>query len=71
MSKLGIIDYMSEEDYARYNELIAKATELKAKAPKAPRAPRAPMTSEQKIKMAKGRLEAAKAKLEAMLAEQA
>lgn len=63
-----IVEYMSEEDYARYNELINKAEEAKANAPKAPRAPRAPMTKEQKVKMAEGRLAKAQAKLEALLA---
>lgn len=63
-----IVEYMSEEDYARYNELINKAEEAKANAPKASRAPRAPMTKEQKVKMAEGRLAKAKAKLEALLA---
>lgn len=63
-----IVEYMSEEDYARYNELINKAEEAKANAPKAQRAPRAPMTKEQKVKMAEGRLAKAKAKLEALLA---
>lgn len=63
-----IFDYMSQEDYDRYNELIAKATEAKANAPKAPRAPRAPMTVEQKKKMAEGRLAKAQAALDALLA---
>ena len=64
-TKKALIDYMSEEDYNRYNELIAKAEEAKANAPKTPRAPRGPMTVEQKIKMAESR----KAKAEAKLAE--
>lgn len=64
----SIVEYMSQEDYDRYNELINKAEEAKANAPKAPRAPRAPMTKEQKVKMAEGRLAKAKAKLEALLA---
>ena len=64
----SIVEYMSQEDYDRYNELINKAEEAKANAPKAPRAPRAPMTKEQKVKMAEGRLAKAQAKLEALLA---
>lgn len=60
-----LFDYMSEEDYNRFNEILNKATEAKKNAPKAPRASRGPMTIEQKIKLAEGR----KAKLEAKLAE--
>lgn len=66
----NIIDYMSEEDYARYQELIAKATEAKANAPKPERAPRGPMTKEQKVKMAEGRLAKLQAKLDALLASE-
>ena len=60
-----LFDYMSEEDYNHFNEILNKATEAKKNAPKEPRAPRGPMTIEQKIKLAEGR----KAKLEAKLAE--
>ena len=67
MSK-SLFDYMSEADYNRYNELLAKATEAKANAPKAERKPRGPMTKEQKVKLAEGRLAKAQAKLEALLA---
>lgn len=66
-----LVDYILEEDYPRYQELLAKAEEAKANAPKAPRAPRAPMTNEQKKKAAETRLAKAKAALEALLAEQA
>lgn len=66
----SLVDYMSQEDYDRYNELINKATEAKANAPKAPRAPRAPMTIEQKRKMAEGRLAKAQAMLDALLASE-
>lgn len=66
----SIIDYMSQEDYDRYNELLNMAEEAKAKAPKAPRAPRTPMTIEQKTKMAEGRLAKAQAALDALLAAQ-
>lgn len=68
MVSKNIIDYMSEEDYKRYNELLDKATEAKANRPKAVRAPKGPMTQEQKIAMAQKRLAAAQAKLDAMLA---
>lgn len=64
-----LFDYMTEEDYARYNEIIAMAEEAKANAPKPVRAPRGPMTQEQKIKMAKARLAKSQEKLDALLAE--
>lgn len=63
-----LIDYICEEDYARYNELLAKAQEAKKNAPKAPRAPKGPMTIEQKTKMASNRLAKAKDALEKLLA---
>ena len=63
----SIVDYMTEEDYNRYNELIAHAEELKAAAPKAPRAPKA-TDPEKKIALAKARVAKAQAALEAMLA---
>lgn len=67
----SILDYISEEDYPRFQELLDKAEAAKAAAPKAPRAPRAPMTAEQKRKAAETRLAKAQAALEALLAEQA
>lgn len=60
----NLVDFILEEDYARYQELVAKATENKKNAPKPKRKPRGPLTNEQKIKMMEGR----KAKLEAQLA---
>ena len=63
-----LFDYMSEADYNRYNELLAKATEAKANAPKPERKPRAPMTKEQKVKMAEGKLAKLQAQLDALLA---
>ena len=71
MANKTIIDYMSEEDYTRYNELIAKAEAAKANAPKAERKPRGPMTAEQKMKAAEARLAKAQSALEALLAAQA
>lgn len=65
-----IIDYIPEEKYARYMELLDMAEEAKKNAPKPERAKRGPMTMEQKIKLAEGRLAKAQAKLEAMLAAQ-
>lgn len=67
----SIIDYISEEDYPRFNELLNMAEEAKKNAPKAPRTPRAPMTPEQKKKLAEGRLAKAQAALDALLAQQA
>lgn len=65
-----IIDYMTDEDYARYNELIAKAEEAKANAPKAPRAPRGPMTVEQKKKNTEAKIAKLQEKLNALLASE-
>ena len=64
-----LVDFISEEDYPRYQELIAMATEAKANAPKAERKPRGPMTIEQKLAAAEKRKNAAQAKLKALLAE--
>lgn len=64
-TKKTIVDYILDEDYARYNELLDKATAAKAAAPKPQRGP---MTQEQKIKAAQTRLAKAQAKLDAMLA---
>ena len=66
----SIVEYIAEEDYARYNELLDKAAKAKAEAPKAPRAPRGPMTLDQKLKMAEGRKAKAEALLAKLLAEQ-
>lgn len=66
----SIVDYISEEDYPRYQELLDKAEAAKAAAPKKPRAPRAPLTTEQKKAQAQARLAKAQAALEALLAEQ-
>lgn len=60
----NLVDFILEEDYTRYQELVAKATENKKNAPKPERKPKEPLTNEQKIKMMEGR----KAKLEAQLA---
>lgn len=71
MTTKTLVDYMTEEDYARYNELIALAEQAKANAPKAERKPKGPMTAEQKRKAAETRLAKAQAALEALLAAQA
>ena len=66
----SLIDFILPEDYDRYNELLGMAEEAEKNAPKAPRAKRAPMTTEQKKKMAEGRLAKAQAALDALLAAQ-
>ena len=69
-----LIDYILEEDYERYNELLdmaEKAKEEYKKAHPAERKPRAPQTHEQKIEAQKKRLAKAQAALEALLAQQA
>lgn len=66
----SIVEYISEEDYARYNELLDMAAEAKKNAPKPERKPRGPMTNEQKIKLAEGRKAKAQALLDKLLAEQ-
>ncbi len=69
MAKQSIVDFILEEDYARYNELIEKAAEAKKNAPRK-KVERKPMTNEQKAKMTAGRLAKAQAALEALLAAQ-
>ena len=65
-----LIDYISEADYPRYEELLNKAREAKANAPKAPRKAKGPMTNEQKAKMAKARAAKLQAQIDALLAAQ-
>lgn len=62
----NIVDYILEEDYPRYQELIAKAAENKANAPKVKKE-RAPMTKEQKIERMRKQREALEAKLTALI----
>ena len=64
--KKTVFDYMTDEEYARYTELQDKALAAKAAQPKV-RKERAPMTVEQKVAMAQKRLEAAQAKLNALM----
>lgn len=63
----AIIEYISEEDYPRYKELIAKAEEAKKNAPKTPRAP---LTKEQQINATKNKIAKAQEALAKLLAEQ-
>lgn len=65
----SIIDFIAEEDYTRYQELLEKAAENKKNAPKKPRAPRGPLSTDAKIKLEEGRKAKAEAKLAAMMAE--
>lgn len=70
----GIVDFILEEDYARYNELlnIAEQRQAEYKAThKTERAPRKPLTDEQKINRTKNNLDKLQAKLEQLLAQQA
>ena len=53
----NIVDYILEEDYPRYQELVTKAAENKANAPKVKKE-RAPLTKEQKIERMKKQREA-------------
>ena len=66
----SIFDYMTNEEYERYNALVAKAAELKANAPKAPAKPRGPLTAEAKLKMAESKRDALMAKIQELMAAQ-
>ena len=68
--KKSIFDYMTNEEYERYNALVAKAAELKANAPKAPAKPRGPLTAEAKLRMAEGKRDALLAKIQELMAAQ-
>ena len=63
-----LVDFILPEDYDRYNELLDMAQEAKANAPKKEAAPRGPLTREQKIARKEKSIEAAKRKLEELLA---
>lgn len=68
-----LVDYILEEDYARYNELLdmaEKAKEEYKKAHPAEKKPRGPQTLEQKKDAAEKRLAKAQAALAALLAQQ-
>lgn len=66
----SLVDYILDEDYARYNELLNIAEQNKANAPKPERKPRGPMTNEQKKARYEKSLAKAQAKLEALLASE-
>ena len=68
-----LIDYIPEELYPRYQELLdlaEKAKEEYKAAHPAERKPRAPMTHAQKIEAHKKKLEKAQAALAALLAQE-
>lgn len=62
---MTLIDFILEEDRARYNEIIERATAAKAAAPRKSRAPRQ-MTPEKK----QAKIEKLQAQLAALLAQQ-
>ncbi len=62
---MTLIDFILEEDRARYNEIIERATAAKAAAPRKFRAPRQ-MTPEKK----QAKIEKLQAQLAALLAQQ-
>lgn len=69
-----LIDYILEEDYPRYNELLdlaEKAKEEYKAANPVERKPRGPLTLAQKQEAAKKRLAKAQAALAELLAQQA
>lgn len=61
----SIIDFIREEDFPTYQELLVKAAEAKKNAPKKPRAP---LSAEAKIARETAKIEKAKAALAALLA---
>ena len=67
-TKKTVFDFMTDGEYTRYTELQGKGLAAKAAAPKV-RKERAPLTAEQKVAAAQKRLEAAKAKLAALMAQ--
>lgn len=69
-AKKALVDYIADEDYPRYQELLDMAETVKANAPKPERAPRN-QTPEQKIEAAKARIAKAQAALDALLAAEA
>lgn len=64
----SLIDFITEEDYPRFNELLAIAEENKKNAPKPERKPCGPLTIEQKKALKMKAIEKAKAELEALMA---
>lgn len=67
-----LVDYITDTDYDRYNELLAMAETLKAEAKaahKVERKPRGPLTAEQKARQTESKIAKLQAKLDALLAE--
>lgn len=62
-----VLDFISEEDFPRYTELMDKAAAAKSAAPKAPRKMKE-KTPEQKKAALLARMQKAQAQLDALLA---
>ena len=62
-----VLDFISDEDYPRYQELMAKAADIKSKAPKAPRAKKEKTPEQQKAAIM-ARMAKAQAQRDALLA---
>lgn len=68
-TRKSIVDYISEEDYPVYTELLNKAQQIKDSTPrKTPN--RGPMSPEAKKKSYESKLAKYQAQLEALLAEE-
>lgn len=65
----SVLEYISEQDYPRYNEILAVVEEAYKKRPRQA-VKRGPLTLEQKIKMAEGRKAKAEAALAALMASE-
>lgn len=65
----SLIEFISEEDYPRYQELLQKAEDAKKAAPRRT-VVRGPMTLDQKVKAAETRKKKAEELLAKLLAEQ-
>lgn len=63
----SLIDFITEEDYPRYMELLNMANEAKANAPKKVRGPRAPMTAEEKKVAYEKKIRDLQAKIDALM----
>lgn len=64
----AIVDYILEEDYPRYKELVEKAKANKAATPRK-KVERKPLTKEQQMERIKARMAKEEAKLAALLGQ--
>lgn len=64
----AIVDYILDEDYPRYKELVEKAKANKAAAPRK-KVERKPLTKEQQMERIKARMAKEEAKLAALLGQ--